>query len=141
MSPNDLPQLSDGELELLKLLWEHGDSTVRAMHAHADAVGLGWAYTTVQTMLARMEEKGYVAVDRGGFAHVFSAKVSRDSLLGQQLRGLMNKLCDGSAAPLLARLVGRESFSSEEIATFRKLLDEAERRSDEGSGDETGGER
>lgn len=127
MPPTDLPAPSDAELELLKRLWDRGPATVRELHAEIERSGLGWAYTTVQTMLGRMEEKGYVQVDRDGFAHVFTAAISRNSLVGMQLQGLRNKLCDGAAAPLLLHLAEGGKFTSDEIAQFRKLLDDAER--------------
>ena len=128
MSTADLPAPSDAELELLKRLWDRGPSTVRELHGVIEAAGLGWAYTTVQTMLGRMEEKGYVDVNRDAFAHVFSAAISRNSLVGLQLQELMQKLCDGAAAPLLLHLAEDGEFTAAEIAQFRKLLDKAERK-------------
>lgn len=128
MPPPDLPAPSDAELELLKQLWERGPCTVRELHGDLEAAGLGWAYTTVQTMLGRMKEKGYVEVDRDGFAHVFRPAMSRDSLVGLQLQDLMEKLCDGAATPLLLHLAEGRRFTTDEIAKFRALLDEAEAR-------------
>lgn len=128
MPTADLPAPSDAELELLKRLWDRGPSTVRELHSVIEVAGLGWAYTTVQTMLGRMEEKGYVDVDRDGFAHIFSPAISRDSLVGLQLQELMQKLCDGAAAPLLLHLAEDGEFTAAEIAQFRELLDKAERK-------------
>ncbi len=120
------PNISDGELELLKELWQHGPVTVRDLHGRLEQRGFTWAYTTVQTMLGRLEEKGYVAVDRDGLAHRFEAAVDRDSLLGRRLDELVNKICDGAVAPLLLNLVAGRKFSAEEIRRFRSMLDDAE---------------
>ena len=60
--PPDWPSISDAELELMKWLWERGPTTVRALHRGRTEDGREWAYTTVQTMLARLEEKGMVLV-------------------------------------------------------------------------------
>ncbi len=117
------PNTSDAELELLKQLWEQGSTTVRELHGRLEEAGHSWAYTTVQTMLTRLEEKGYVEVDRSGIAHSFRALVSRDSLLGRRLAELADKICDGAAAPLLLQLVSRNRFSADEIARLRRLLD------------------
>ena len=132
MPPTDLPAPSDAELELLKRLWDRGPCTVRELHGDLEASGLGWAYTTVQTMLGRMEEKGYVTVDREGFAHVFAAAISRDSLVGMQLQELMEKLCDGAATPLLLHLAEGQRFTKDEISKFRALLDAAESEDEDG---------
>ena len=127
----ELPAVSDGELEILKQLWELQPVTVRDLHGRLEQRGHTWAYTTVQTMLHRLETKGYVAVDRTGIAHRFSAAVSRDSLVGRRLDELAEKLCDGAAAPLLLHLVEGRRFTAEEIDRFRRLLDLAERNPQE----------
>ena len=122
-TPLEFPAITDAELTLLKALWDHGPSTVRALHtATPDR-----AYTTVQTLLLRLEEKGVVRVDRTGLAHVFEAAVSREDLLDRRLHALADELCDGAAAPLLLRLVAGRKVSTADISHFRRLLDAAQR--------------
>jgi predicted transcriptional regulator len=90
-----------------------------------------WAYTTVLTLLSRLREKGYAASDKGektGAAHVFRAAVSRDDLLRSGLTELADRICDGTASPLVHALVQGQRFTPEEIAHFRKLLDELEQK-------------
>ena len=125
---DERPAPSEAELQLLKLLWRLGPATVREVHDAVLRDGSDWAYTTVQTMLLRMVEKGHVTVNRDGFAHVFTAAVSRARLLGLRLDELKDKLCDGAVAPLLQHLATGGSFTAEEIAQLRRLLDEAERQ-------------
>jgi BlaI family penicillinase repressor len=121
-----LGALSETEFEVLKVLWEHGPGTVREVHDRLSR----WAYTTVQTLLIRLEKKGYVACDRSGFAHVFRPLVSRDKLIRRRLSDLAEQLSDGAATPLVLALVEDHRFSADEIARFRQLLDrlEAEQR-------------
>ena len=123
-----LPPISDAELLLLRALWDVGAARVRELLAVLPPER--WAYTTVQTLLYRLEEKGYVVADRAGSAHVFAHSVSRDSLLGRRLEELATKLCDGAAGPLVLNLVEHGKFSADEIARFRQLLDDHEARSD-----------
>ncbi len=82
------------------------------------------AYNTVLTLLSRLREKGYVEVDRRDTAHLFRAAVTRDDLLGSSLSALADRICDGTASPLVLALVRGQRFSSKEIAHFRKLLDD-----------------
>lgn len=117
---------SDSELEVLKALWDDGPSTVRDLHRQLQASGSSWAYTTVQTLLARLEQKGYVGCDKAGRAHVFEARVSKEELLSEQLGSLADKVCEGAATPLLLTLVRERRFSREEIKEFRELLDQVE---------------
>jgi predicted transcriptional regulator len=118
--------LSETELEVLKVLWEHGPGTVREVNEILSRQGRQWAYTTVLTLLSRLEQKGYVASDKTGLAHVFRGAVSRDALLSQRLTHLADELCEGTATPLVTALVEGRKFSAAEIEHFRRLLDELE---------------
>jgi predicted transcriptional regulator len=122
------PDTSETELEILKALWDHGASTVRELHAVLKRAGRNWAYTTVQTLLNRLEAKGYVRSDKGSFAHVFHPTVTREKLMRQRLKDLANELCDGAATPLVLALVDGQRFSPEELDQFRRLLDDLEKR-------------
>ncbi|MFO0953317.1 MAG: BlaI/MecI/CopY family transcriptional regulator [Isosphaeraceae bacterium] len=125
----DRPGLSDAEREVLKALWGHGPATVRQLNGVLGGQGRSWAYTTVLTLLQRLQGKGYVVSDgaASGSAHVFRASVSRDELLEQRLKDTADELCDGSAAPLLLALVQGNRFSAEELARLRRMIDEAGR--------------
>jgi len=118
------PAVSDTELDVLKALWEQGPITVREANAVLRQRGRRWAYTTVLTLLQRLEAKGYVRSDKSETAHVFEASVSRDKLLKLRLRELADDLCKGTATPLVLALVEGHRFTTEEIAQFRELLDE-----------------
>ena len=121
------PPVSETELEILKAIWEQGPGTVREINARLRPTGRRWAYTTVLTLLQRLEAKGYVSSNKTGLAHVFRAVVSRDRLLRQRLKDLAQQLCEGAPAPLMLALVESQHFSDEEIEQFRRLLDELEK--------------
>ena len=118
--------LSETELEVLKALWDRGSGTVREINELLSQRGRRWAYTTVLTLLARLESKGYVASDKSGLAHVFRPLVTREKLLSQRLVTLAEELCEGTATPLVHALVQGQRFTAEEIEQFRALLDELE---------------
>jgi predicted transcriptional regulator len=79
-------------------------------------------------MLQRLEDKGYVARDKSGLAHVFRPAVSRDKLLRRRLKDLANQLCEGTATPLVFALVEGQRFTADEIHQFRQLLDQLENK-------------
>ena len=121
---------TERELDIMAVLWEHGPGTVRQINARLEPRGRQWAYTTVQTMLHRLENKGCVTSGRGeqaGAAHVFEAALSRERLLSRRLRDLAEQWCDGTSSPLLMALVEGQQFTPEEIRQFRRLLDELEK--------------
>lgn len=113
------------ELEVLQALWKHGPATVRGLAAHFGS-RKGWAYTTIQTLLYRLQEKGFVGADKRSTPHVFKAKVSRRELLRRRLRDLADTLCDGTATPLLMTLVEDQPPEEETIHELRELLDRLE---------------
>jgi BlaI family penicillinase repressor len=121
--PRRLP-VSDAELEVLKVLWTTGPATVRDVAATLRKQRRRLAYNTVLTLLSRLRDKGYVAADRRETAHLFRAVVTRDQLLGTSLAALADQICDGTASPLVYALVRGQRFSADEIAHFRKLLDD-----------------
>ena len=121
------PGIGQIELEVLKVLWEHGPCTVREVHALLRRQD-DRAYNTVLTHLQRLEAKGYVASEKSGVANIYRAVVSRARMLKQRLKDLANQLCEGTATPLVLALVEGSRFTPDEIEQFRKLLDELEAR-------------
>ena len=116
---------TDAELTVLKALWDGGPATVREL---LDRLGNDWAYTTVQTLVGRLVEKGQVRADRKDIAHVFTATVARDELAHRQVDEVASSLLDGAIAPLVLRLVEKGRFTAAEIARFRALLQAAEKK-------------
>jgi len=118
------PLISETELAVLKVLWDLGAGTVRQVQAVLRRQGRKWAYTTVQTLLTRLQGKGYAASEKGGPAHVFRAAVSREELLKKRLGALADEFCEGTASPLVLALVEGGRFTPAEIEQFRQLLDQ-----------------
>ena len=116
--------ISETELAVLKVLWDQGTGTVREIQALLNGQGRKWAYTTVQTLLNRLQAKGYAATDKGGTAHVYRAIVTRDELLKRRLGALADEFCEGTASPLVLALVEGGQFTPEEIERLRNLLDQ-----------------
>lgn len=119
--------VSDAEMEVLQTLWKAGPGTVRDVGERLGPAKSQWAYTTIQTLLGRLEAKGFVDTDRNGLAHVFRAIVTREQFLADRLRELADKICDGTTMPLVMALVDNQPFTKEEVAEFRRLLDEGAR--------------
>ncbi len=120
------PTISESERDVLKALWDHGPGTVREVASLLRESGREWAYTTVMTLLGRLETKGFVTSDKSGFAHVFRPAVSRDDVVQQRLEALADEFCDGEPGPLVLALVQGQRFTPEELAEFRRLIDEVE---------------
>ena len=118
--------LSDAEREVLKVLWEYGPLAVREALEHLAKQGQEWSRSTVITLLQRLEKKGYVASDKSQHAFVFRALVSREEVMHARMADLAGELCDGEALPLVLAFAERHRFSAEELARFRRMIDDLE---------------
>ena len=125
--PGPDPGISDAELHVLKALWAQGASNPTALRERLAAEGVDWAYTTVQTLLHRLLDKGYVTRRREGVAQVYEAGVSQDDLVVRQMQELAQRVAEGSASSLIRCFVRGMGLSTRELARLRALLDEAER--------------
>ena len=125
---SSLPGVTGAELEVLKLLWDRTEATARELVAAVASRRRPWAHTTVLTLLNRLEQKGFVEVDRKQVAHVFRPSVRRDELLRARLDDLTDELCDGVPGALVRAFVKGRRFSASEIRGFRALLDGLESR-------------
>ncbi len=119
-------ELGDAELEILKVLWDHGSATVRDVLTRLHGMGRRVAYTTVQTLLTRLEQKGHVVSDKSDFAFVYRSKLTRNRVTQSRLKTLVKQLYDGAAGPLVLQLVRTEQFTPEEIEELHGLLDRLE---------------
>ena len=120
------PPVSETEMEVLRALWIHGPGTVREVNDALRHRRRRWAYTTVQTLLGRLRDKGYVARDERGMAHIFRASVTRDKLLGWRLKELADEICDGSLTPLMTQLVRSRKLKAADASAMRELLNGAQ---------------
>ena len=134
MTRRELKDLGAAELEVLKILWEREPATVRDVLNSLHARGRELAYTTVQTLLNRLESKGVVTSNKSGLAFVYRSVVSRERIANQRLTRLLHQLYDGAAAPLVLHLMETEEFSSDEISELHALIDQLDKKN---SGEES----
>ena len=119
----NLPPLANAELAVMDLLWQHARMTARQIREQLYPDENKAQHGTVQRLLQRLEDKGYVERDRSIAIHFFSAAVSRQTYAGQQLESLADKLTAGSFAPLITHLVEQKKISRDEIERIRAILD------------------
>ena len=120
------PDITDAEMDVLKALWNVGRGTVRDIDDRLPAKRPR-AYTTLQTLLKRLEDKGVVTREKDQVPHVYVPLVSRQSLMKTRLKSLAEELCDGALGPLAMALVEKNNFSEDELQSFRELIDKLDR--------------
>ena len=117
------PPLANAELAVMDLLWRDDRLTARQMREQLYPDAAKAQHGTVQRLLQRLEEKGYVERDRSLSVHMFSAVISRQTYACSQLESLASKLTGGSLAPLITHLVEEKKISRKEIERLRAILD------------------
>jgi predicted transcriptional regulator len=131
MSKKHPPRPTEAELELLRVLWHRGPSTVREIH---DSLSQNkeTGYTTALKLLQRMAEKGLVVRDESERSHVYSAAYQAEQTQRQLVRDLMRRAFGGSAAKLVVQLLSDEKASADDLAEIRQILDELEQKQSKG---------
>jgi len=121
--PRTPRDVTEAELAVLRVLWTEGPRSVRALAATIGSRGAPAQAATVQKLLERLEDKGWVGRDRSGPVQLFLATADRDDLIGRRLRGIAEELCEGSMTPLLSHLVYNERLSAADRKALRDLID------------------
>ena len=118
------PTPTGRELEILKVLWDQGTSSVRTVfHVLAAAQEEDLAYNTVQTLLRLMEEKGLVEHHVEGRTFIYTASYSRED----SVRGFLERVFDGAADELVQSLLRAEKISPAELERLHAMIAEARR--------------
>jgi BlaI family penicillinase repressor len=120
--------LANAELAVMDLLWKGERMTAREIREQLYPDATKAQHGTVQRLLQRLEEKGFVERDRDLAIHFFTPRVSRQAYAGQQLENLADKLTAGSIAPLLTHLVEEKKISTTEINRLRDILNTPPKR-------------
>jgi len=119
---------TDAELDILRVLWARGPSTVRQVHDIL-SVGREFAYTTTLKLLQLMTEKGVAFREEDGRVHLYRAAVAQEQTQQHLVRELLERAFDGSAAQLVVQALAAKPASPEELQEIRRLLAEHEEKS------------
>ncbi len=115
--------LTDAELQLMNILWEAGEGTVRAVLDGLPA-DRPLAYTTVSTTLRILEGKGYVTSRKEGRSHVYVPAVEKPGYEKRSLRHLLGGLFRGDRLALVRQLIDSEPVEEAELKALQQLLDD-----------------
>jgi BlaI family penicillinase repressor len=117
------PAPTDAELDVLRVLWDRGPSTVREVHDSVTAERLV-GYTTVLKQMQVMHRKGLVKRSERFRSHVYESAQPRDDVQRSLVQNLMRQAFGGSARNLLQSALGGRKVSAAELDEIRRLLDQ-----------------
>lgn len=117
--------LSDGEWNIMNVLWETAPKTITQLTA-ALKESTGWSKHTIITMLGRMESKGAVKYEQGVRAKQYFPTVERAETVLEETESFLDKVYSGSLGLMVNTMVEKNSLSKEEIDELYAILKRAE---------------
>jgi BlaI family transcriptional regulator, penicillinase repressor len=121
------PPLSEGQLEIMNVVWDRGEVSVADVWKTLSE-RRKVARNTVQTMMTRLEEKGWLKHRVEGSAFVYTAAAPRAATLRNLVQRLVDTAFSGSAEGLVLAMLEGRGLSKSEAERIRKLIREAERK-------------
>jgi predicted transcriptional regulator len=128
MKANSGKQPTPAELEILRVLWARGPSTVREVQQALDERKSA-GYTSVLKFLQIMTAKGMVRRNETQRAHVYEACVPAEQTKRQLAGDILHRVFDGSASELMMHALAGKKTPRDELDKLRRLIDDAERKS------------
>lgn len=122
MTRENLPALSPSETEILRLVWQLEKATVQEVCEKLPAKRK-ITYATVQTLLRRLEKKGYLKHTVDGKAHVFSAAVKQEHVVKRSVGDFLDRLFGGDPMPLVQYLAEHGNLDADDIEKLKQLVD------------------
>ena len=119
---------TDGELEILRVLWSRGPSTVREVYQTLNETREA-GYTTVLKLMQIMTEKGFLRPDRSVRPQVFKPIQTKRETQRRLVRDLLERAFSGSAGNLVLQALSTKKATPEELAEIRRILDRLEEES------------
>ena len=116
-----LPEISDSEWDIMKIVWDHGPLTSGDVVKHLS--DRHWKPRTVKTLLSRLVSKGAVGTSEEPGRFLYAAKIPRETLVRQESKSFLVRVFDGAIAPALVHFIADADLSPKEVAELKKILD------------------
>ncbi len=123
----NLHRIGDLQLRIMKVLWSQPPATVADVHAALEG-GRELAYTTVATMLRKMEERGLVTHETEGRTFLYRAAVEEAAVSQGMADHLLDRIFEGSMSDMVRHLLSTREVSQEELAALETLIAERKKR-------------
>ena len=122
---NRLPQISEAEFEVMKIVWQYApvstnEITDRLMKTTS------WVAKTIQTLIKRLTNKGALTYEKEGRVYVYTPLVKENEYISQQSNSFLRRFYDGDITAMLSAYIKNDRLSAEEIGTLRSILDDAD---------------
>ena len=123
-----MQQISDYELELMKIIWGNGGTSMYAdIFSALEAKGTPWTKNTIITLLSRLIDKGLLEISKTGRRNIYTAIVSENKYQADQTTRFINKIFEGNTTGLVSALIENNFLSPSDYAELEKHWKEGDK--------------
>ena len=118
---NDLPQISEAEFEVMKIVWKHAPISTNEITERLTQTTT-WSPKTIQTLIKRLVTKGALTYEKQSRVFVYTPLVEENEYIGQESNSFLEKFYDGNITAMLSAYIENDKLSETEIEHLRSLL-------------------
>ena len=122
---NRLPQISEAEFEVMKIVWQYAPGSTNEITDRLMKT-TSWGAKTIQTLIKRLTNKGALTYEKEGRVYVYTPLVKENEYISQQSNSFLRRFYDGDITAMLSAYIKNDRLSAEEIGTLRSILDDAD---------------
>lgn len=122
-----LPQITEAEYEVMKIVWKYAPINTNEITEKLLATS-SWSAKTIQTLIKRLVNKGALAYEKNSRVFVYTPLVKESEYISQESNSFLNRYYDGDITAMLSAYIGNDKLSETEIETLRSLLSKRGKR-------------
>ena len=120
---SNLPQISEAEFEVMKIVWKYAPISTNEITERLTKTTT-WSPKTIQTLIKRLVTKGALSYEKQSRVFVYTPLVGESEYIGQESNSFLNRFYDGDITAMLSAYIKNDKLSESEIETLRSLLSE-----------------
>ena len=124
---SNLPQISEAEFEVMKIVWKHAPSSTNEITDRLLQT-TNWNPKTIQTLIKRLVTKGVLTYEKQGRVFVYTPVVKESAYIRQESTSFLNRYYDGDITAMVSAYIENDKLSETEIETLRSLLSKSEKK-------------
>ncbi len=117
-----LPQISEAEFEVMKIIWKHAPISTNEITEKLTQTTTKWSPKTIQTLIKRLVTKGVLSYEKQSRVFVYTPLVEEKEYIGQESRSFLKRYYGGDITAMLSAYIEDDKLSESEINTLRSLL-------------------
>ena len=126
---SDLPQISEAEFEVMKIVWKHAPISTNEITERLIKTTT-WSPKTIQTLIKRLVTKGALTYEKQSRVFVYTPLVEENEYIGQESNSFLKKFYNGDITAMLSAYIENDKLSETEIDTLRSLLSKRSKKGD-----------